>query len=410
MKWKIKLMVGCLLLFCSFSYGQMGQYNYKRTLAAAHDQWHIIVLPDDFFGKAAADLSDIRIFGITKNNDTITAPYILQVAAEKIIENDVGFKLINQAKKNNGYYFTFALAGEKTINQIKLDFQNQNFDWHIKLEGSQNQHEWFTVADNYRILSIKNKSTNYQFTTLAFPDASYQYFRLFVSSNSKPELETAKISAEGITPGKYRTYAINDVKTIEEKQQHETITTIDLSLPVPVSYLKIYVRDTIDYYRPVTIKYLADSVKTEKGWMYTYRPLISATLNSIEKNEFKFNGMVLKKLQLVVENQDNQPLKIDSFQVKGFEYSLLARFTGAATYYLVYGNNNATKPDYDIERFTDKIPAVVTALALGTAQPVQKENTPVTAPFFQNKMWLWSIMVIIIFILGWFSVSMMRKA
>jgi hypothetical protein len=410
MKWKIKLMPAFLLLFCSFSYGQMGQYNYKRTVESAPGQWHKIILPDDIFGKITADFSDVRIFGITKNNDTITAPYILQVAVEKIVGSDINFKLINQSKNNKGYYFTFELTEEKTINQFKLDFNRENFDWRINIEGSQDQREWFTVAKDYRILSIKNKLTHYQFTTVVFPDARYRYFRLFVSSNSKPELVTAKISAEGITAGKYRTYAINEVKTSEDKREHETIITIDLSLPVPVSYLKIYVRDTIDYYRPVTLKYLVDSVKTEKGWMYNYSTLTSATLNSIEKNELKFNGMILKKLQLVIKNQDNQPLKIDSIRVKGFEYSLLARFTEPATYYLLYGNNSASKPDYDIDRFADKIPATTTTLALGGEQSIQKENLPGTAPLFQNKMWLWSVMVMIIFILGWFSVRMMRKA
>jgi Protein of unknown function (DUF3999) len=397
------------ILICSGSFGQMGQYSYKRSLAETHDQWHRIILPDDIFGKIAVDFSDIRIIGITKGNDTVAAPYILQIATEKITDSSVDFKLINQSKTDKGYYFTFELPAEKTINQIKLDFSQSNFDWRIKLEGSQNQQEWFTAIDDYRILSIKNELTNYQFTTLAFPQASYHYFRVLVNSNLKPGLLAAKISKEEITEGKYKTYTIKEIKASEEKQNHQTVIDIGLALPVPVCYLKVYVHDKIDYYRPITVKYLADSFKTEKGWMYKYNTVTSGMLNSIEKNEFKFNSTILKRLEFFIENQDNQQLKIDSFEIKGFEYTLMTRFTEPATYYLVYGNNKTSKPNYDIDHFTDKIPPTVTPLKLGKEQVIEKEPALHRAPLFQNKMWLWGIMTVIIIILGWFSVKMMRK-
>jgi len=120
----------------------MAQYHYKRGLAAVHDQWHRIVLPNEIFGKMAADFSDTRIFGITKNNDTLTAPYIVQEAAGKISRSDVDFTLINQSHNGKGYYFTFEIAEQENINHIKLDFSQQNFDWYVQLEGSQDQREW----------------------------------------------------------------------------------------------------------------------------------------------------------------------------------------------------------------------------------------------------------------------------
>ena len=411
MKWRNKIILACLaVLFCSSSFGQMGQYGYKRELETAHEQWQRIVLPNEIFGKLAADLSDIRIFGITKNNDTLTAPFILQEATGKISGSEVDFRLINQSGNAKGYFFTFELPANKTINQVRLDFKQSNFDWRAKLEGSQDQQVWFTVADNYRVLSIKNELTSYQFTTLAFPDASYRYFRLVINSGIKPGLLTAKISKQDTVEGKFITFSIHKTTITEIKPERQTAIDIDLPLPVPVSYLKIFVHDKIDYYRPVTIKYPADSFNTEKGWMYDYSTLTSGTLNSIEKNELKFNSTILKKLEIVIDNQDNQPLRIDSFEVKGYEHSLMTRFTEPASWWLVYGNSKASKPHYDIDRFSDKIPAAVTSLQLGTEQIIPKETSSATRPLFQNKIWLWLIMAVIIVILGGFSLRMMRKA
>ncbi len=85
MKLIIKPSTLLLLLVCSYSYGQIEQYNYKRELIGVSDQWHKVILTDEIFGKVSGNLSDIRIFGITANNDTIETPYLLRLTSEKLI-------------------------------------------------------------------------------------------------------------------------------------------------------------------------------------------------------------------------------------------------------------------------------------------------------------------------------------
>ena len=75
---------------------------------------------------------------------------------------------------------------------------------------------------------------------------------------------------------------------------------------------------------------------------------------------------------------------------------------------LVYGIQKGLKPNYDIDHFTDKIPAVVTELTLGSEQLIEKKAEHKQVPLFQNKLWLWAIMTIIIVILGWFSLRMIK--
>ena len=397
-----------LLLFCSTGYGQIKEYSYKRKLTGIKDQWHIVALPNEIFKRVSNDLSDMRVFGLTKSNDTLEAPYILKLASEKISEKEVSFNLINQSKVSNGYYFTFEVPVETSVNQINLDFKEQNFDWKLTLEGSQNQQQWFSIIEDYRILSIKNEQTDYQFTKVKFPYSKYRYFRLFINSTKSPELIKAKLSLNQINEGKFREYSINSVID-EEKQNKQTIINIDLSSNVPVSKLTISVKNKYDYYRPVNITYLLDSFKTEKGWKYNYATLTSGTLSSIEKNEFKFNSTILKKLKIIIENQDNEPLQVDSFSVKGYIHEIVARFNTPGTYYLTYGNSKAEKPNYDIARFSDKIPKNLTALKLDDEQLIGKGTIKQTGPLFENKIWLWIIMALTIMVLGWFSLKMIEQ-
>jgi hypothetical protein len=407
---RLTKLIGILLLCkCSISFAQIEQYNFKRELKGISEQWHKIILPDEFFGKVANDFSDIRIFGITKDKDTIETPYLLRTASERISTTDIVFKTLNLSYLNEAYFVTFEVPTTEAINQIKLDFKQQNFDWQVTLEGSQNQADWFTIIENYRILSIKNETTDFQFTELRFPSSKYLFFRLRINSKDKPELNAAKIAQHQIADGKYRNYEVRKFNIKENKEAKQTEIDIDLQMHVPVSHIKIDVKDSFDYYRPVTIKYLTDSIKTEQGWRYNFRTLTAKTLNSLEKNEFMFNSTSLQRLKILIHNQDNQPLSIDKVQVRGYEHELVARFTEPAAYFLTYGNSNAVQPNYDINRFTSKVPEALNALELGNEMTIPKEKEAEIEPLFKNKTWLWIIMGLIIVTLGWFSVKMMRK-
>ncbi len=398
-----------LLLFGSAS-AQMQQYAYKRELKGVRDQWHKIILPDDMFGKTTSDLSDIRLFGVTSNNDTISAPFLLQVAAAKTTLVEISFWMINESGNRKGWYYTFESPVQQTINRIKLNFSQANFDWRVMLEGSQDQRSWFTIADNYRILSIRNNLTDYQFTTLAFPDARYRYFRLRLNSDEKPVFLNAGLFRQETTMGKARNYAIVHTVITEDAMQHQTKINIELPSPVPVNSLTLPIKDSFDYYRPFSIRYLADSFKTEKGWSYEYRDIVSGTLSSVEKKELLFSSTILSRLELKIDNGDNRPLQIGSCEIKGDEYYLLARFTEPAkSWWLVYGNSQALRPRYDIELFADKIPPTVVALLPAEEHAIQSPAPQAGVELFQNKRWLWTLMFIIILVIGWFTLKMMRK-
>lgn len=407
---KIKSYILILLLLSSFSYGQVEKYDYKRELIDISEQWHNLVLPNEIYGKISQNLSDIRIYGITRSNDTIEAPYLIRKAADEISNKEVAFKMLNTSHNDNGYYFTFEVPTKESINQIKLDFKQTNFDWKLKLEGSQNQQEWFTVSDSSRILSIKNKTIDFKFTKLTFPSSKYRFFRIIIDSKDKPTLISASVSQHKLKKGTYRDYLIKNINIEENKKFKQTEIEIELPRAVPVSYINLNISDSFDYCRPITIQYLRDSSKTKEGWKYRYSTLTSSNLNSIEKNEFKFNSTTTKNLKIIIHNNDNQPLAVNSIQAKGYVHKLTVRFTKPANYFLVYGRKNTRKPYYDIERFMDKIPTKMTAIQLGQEIVIEKDAVQVVEPLFQNKYWLWLIMAVIILVLGWFTLNMLRKS
>jgi len=407
---KTNICVAILLMASSLQAGgQVSDYNFRRDLVGLSDTWHKLEIPNEMFGKMNPGLSDLRIFGITENKDTIEAPYVLHIATDRNIRQEINTELINQSTGENGYYYTFKIAAENPVNHLDLKFKQQNFDWNVSIEGSQDQQEWYTIITDYRILSIKNENTDYAFTDVKFPDCKYRYLRLLIRANETPELITAKLTEKKLIPGKCRKYNIDEMEIEEKTNLRQTVVQISFPSAVPVSYLKVNIIDTFDFYRPVSIEYLSDSIKTDKGWKYIFRQLTSGTISSLEANEFKFKSTLTKALKLIIQNDNNTPLKLDSVEAKGNIHELKIRFTQTADYFLVYGSPQARRPVYDIANFPERIPDKLTEISVGNEQEILTDSKPDTRPLFMSKYWLWAILVFVILMLGWFSVRMMRK-
>jgi hypothetical protein len=415
MNMKIRTCITFLLLIASqLLLAQMKDYGYKRALTISENKWYSITLADDVFEKISPDFSDLRIFGITstefKKNDTVEAPYIIKISEGERIQNEIAFKLVNESKNDKGYYFTFETPSKSDVNQLKLNFRQENFDWHLTLEGSPNQQEWFSILDDYRILSIKNEATDFKFTTVNFPASNYKYYRIALKTDVKPSLLNATLLLNEIKGSSFRNHLLLSNQIKEEKKNKQTVLSFSLPSVVPVADLKINVHDKFDYYRTITIEYLNDSIKTQQGWIYNYNTLVSGTLNSLDKNIFKFSSTFLKKIKITIDNQDNQPLHIDSILLRSFVYQLYTRINVPADYYLVYGNKQASKPAYDLDHFTDKIPNELSSLKLGPEIAIEKAEVQKTRALIENKAWLWALMIVLIIVLGVFSFKLMKKS
>ena len=199
---KIKLLILIGLFFGSNLFGQIEQYNYKSQLNGINSQWHLLSIPDKVFQNVSEDLNDIRIFGITPEQDTIEAPYLLRRMKEKVSNKEVDFKVINRSKNDDGYFFTFEIKEAVPINQIVLNFTQRNFDWLATLEGSQDQKKWFTIKKDYRLVSIKNKFTDYKFSNITFADSKYRYFRVKIKSEVEPILNSYRVTLRKVVEGK----------------------------------------------------------------------------------------------------------------------------------------------------------------------------------------------------------------
>ncbi len=407
MKHPISFILFFLLCINSAVVAQNDTYKFIRKLDNIKQGWQGILLPDEIFGRLNPDFSDIRIIGITDNGDTIIAPYILRIKSDELKERELSFKTINESGTDDGFYFTFDISSDNPVNTIIPEFKQENFDWRIKIEGSQDLRNWFTLTNDYRIVRVNNKHMDFSFTRIDIPDSRFRYFRLFIPGKIRPELESLKILFKELRKGDYRTYKARMENAEADKVHKSQITDISLEMPIPVSLLKIRVADSIDYHRPVEISWLADSIKTEQGWRYQYLPLFNGHLSSIDSSRFRFPEVIAKKFRITISNGDNQQLKIDSVLLQSCVHELAVRISGDAKYFLLYGNMQAGKPDYDLQQFSERIPENPALLMPGPEQTVYAINNNEPKP--QSKLWLWLVLITTTVLIGWFTLKMIKN-
>lgn len=413
---KIKLIVFIVVLGLQFNgYSQEG-FLYKRKINIKKDtlKWSSVEIPDDIYDKVKPDLSDIRIFSFTEN-DTVEVPYLLKIEPNFYFSNRLDGKIINKSSSDSKFYFTIEIyETNRVLNTIDLSFDNENFDWKIDLQGSYNQNEWFTILEDYRILAIKNAETDYRFEKLVFEDSKYKFYRISIETNQEPKLKDFFLYGE-IQNEKnlFRTLSIKDFSSKNDKKNKQTIIEFSLKNKLPVHSLKLNVNDEFLYHRPIVIEYLSDSTKTEKGWIKHYKHFSSGIISSKEKTDFVcYTSLkyIVKDFRIIIDNQDNIPLSLNSVDINLLDHRLIFDRLAQTDLYLYYGNTESYKPLYDIEKYRSFLneTEIKPNTTLLDEILISKDET-VQKPLFENKLWLWGMMILMIVILGYFSLKMISK-
>lgn len=385
--------------------GQGNDFEYRRSLTGIYKTWHIIELPDSMYDRLNDDLSDIRILSISET-DTVEAAYELQRFDKKRIRREIDFEVLNQAKIEDSFYFTFRVPQELDLNEIKLSFGEDNFDWKVGLEGSLDQIKWFQVLENYRIVGIKNETTSYSFTDLHFPTSRYIYYRIKIESIVDPKFQKAVLFNTSHHEGISKDYSIREIQLKEESKT--TIIDIELNNSVPISKVRLEPSVNFDFYRNIIIEYLVDSLETENGTFYNFSTLQSSTLSSVSPCEFEFDQTITNHLRLTIDNQDNEPVEFAFIRVSGRPFQLLSRFNSEGVYHLYYGNKTMGFPSYDISHFKQDDLNYLTGLSVGPEEKLASGVKGGSPYKLENNLWLWSVLVIIMIVLGYFSLKMFR--
>jgi hypothetical protein len=396
-----------LLLIPFFTFSQ--HFKYKKPINTPTKGWYEIVLDKDVYLHASKDLSDLRILGVNANGDTIEAPYILENYVDLANSSTISIKPFNLVTNERGYYATFKVPEKEFIAQCELLFDNNNYDWLIQLEGSNDEQSWFTITDKQRIIKIENEQIHFNHCRLQFEPTNYSYYRIWVKSPSeKPKLASVSITTSQPKQAKISTYSIKPKFKLTEKNK-STYIEVKLPSPIPVNSLSISFQEDFDFYRPATIYYgSVDSTLSDEGIVEHFEKETSAIFTSTNRVPIQLEQTITDRILISIENQDNMPLHIGSLTIIALNYKLITRISKSSNYSLYYGDNNLYFPQYDIVQFKESIPTKLNSTTLSKEESIEQEKIPIgNKPV--SKIWLWALMFVLIGVMFFFSIKMLKK-
>ena len=400
-----------LLLFSISGFAQIDNYTYKRKLnAVTKENYYTIPLSPEITAHTKSNFNDFRLYTIT-NEDTTEIPYLLEMKGDKTEQSSVLFELINNVSNQKCCSFvTFKLNKKQVINTIHLDVLESNFDKIITIEGSNDNKEWFTIKEHLRIVGFDNNLTHFRSTVLQFPAAEYMYYRIKLDDDAskKITISNASVFENKTTKGNYSELLIKNKAQAENDKEKTTETIIELNDNHWLSYLTIDAENKTDYYRNINIYSSNGTYNTEKGIKETWKLISSGVISSKFDNTFSLNGNRSKRLKIEVENYNDSPVLLNQLKVFSEKSSLITKLPVCEYIYMCYGKENDNAPIYDMVHFKDKIPTSLSEIAYSSEQ-VKIVSIEKKSPFIENKKWLWIAMGAVILIIGYFSLTMLKK-
>lgn len=393
-----------LLVLVLLAYTGHAQFSYRRPLQEVSSEgWYRIPLTNDLLGKLNSSFTDIRLYHL-EGADTAEVPYLLRVSNDVIRTQPAELTPFNISYKGTQLFFTIKLQSGQLVNSAVFNFKQPNYDARITVEGSNDQKEWFTVAEDARLLSLQEGAIRYQYNTVYFPSSGYSYIRFTVKNDSLLTLGSVLFSNKLLQPGTYSTIPASFTR--KETTAKETELIVSFPGKALLSKLIIEAEPGQRFYRSLQIEEITDSVKTDKGWQYQYNHLHTGTFTSFRQDTLILDPRMVSKLRITIANQDNEPVMIKSVTGHSPEVILVASLK-PGKHHVLYSNKDIGPPQYDLAHFEKEIPTNLPSLTMEEEIADSPTIEDGSKAWFENKFWLWGILLVIILLIGVATIRMM---
>ncbi len=333
---------------CCLAIPGQTQPAYRGPLGPVQQTgYHKIMITPDIAGKSNAGLSDLRIL----SEDGKQVPYILkredpsfdgkEIRAFPVIadiKNDSISELILEAVTAQSSY--------KEEHSLALVIKNADALRQAGISGSNDGSNWYAMIDNIVLGNNTGGGKGEYLQLVSLPSNGYRYLKISIFNRGFPPLDitNAGIVLNRYIQGKYEALP-PPVIVQKDSADRKTYVTLSFRERYPVSKLKLEVSGAILYKRKTRIY-------DEEG-----RPLGEISLTP-ETDSLLLPGRKEKVIRIVIENNDDAPLKIHNAAAWQLQQYVIAGLTAGKRYFIETGNEKAMPPVYDLPFFSDKITLV----------------------------------------------------
>ena len=381
------------------------QYGFSQTVWKAElpvveksDYYHV-----DFNQELIG--AGLKYLKIVDENDNEIPYFIRSSDPIKEISNFECFDLKNNTVKDSLNIIVVNNEKVENLNRFCIILQQAETRKYALVRGSNDLKQWYIVRENTRVSEFTQQTKeNTEMLIIDFPQGNYKYYEIRLWNDQKSPLEVLKVGKIK-NSNIYGNFTAIDPGKLEIKHNSQNKNT-SLSFPelkhtYCINKIELGIKNKPDYYRRAI---LIDSLSYSNERFY----LSSKNENTLLINDFFFTPQTF----IIIENQNNPPLIIDSVKIYGLcRYACLYLEAGKK-YRLLLNSKKPISTAYDIEYFRNEIPANIAVLQVNNLQDsvMPEEIIPKRKlTLIERPLFLWSVLTIVGAFLVFICVRMIKE-
>jgi len=420
----VMLLAGMVSNVSAFDLTQW-KYQAAVTVEDGTGEYCRLTLTPDIYNAARDDLGDVRLVG----TDGEQIPYVL--AKPKDITKRQNYRpvVINRSTGADKTAMITLDFGKQVIkNSVEVETGGNNFRRAVKVEGSNDNIEFFTLVEHAYVFAV---SFDRRFEQIDMPPNDYRYLRITIlpmaTEEQSPVIDEVRAFKIGESFTERQAVEMAPIEHSEDEKNNSSIYIYDLAYcRLPVSEIELDIADD-SFYRYVSVagrdaekrKVKIDSEDNRQRFKEVevrWERIINDTIyRYIAADGKKHERLILRipsgrrvyrYIRITISNYDDRPVVVNSASSNMIAHKIVFENKDNAVPILYVGSESAMAPRYDLERRLSNPLQVKTGMAklsgiTGNLLFGQAEQKPV-AWTEKHKVLLLIVMVIVALVLGGF--------
>jgi hypothetical protein len=344
---RLRIKISCLLILTGWAirpaFAQQ-KFHYKTAVHKVDSNgFYSILLQPGLTGKCQPGLADMRLM----DERGKPVPYLLGNALP--VKVALSYQELPHllAVAPNDSLTSFIVANKQglSVDRLWIKMRNTTVNRTVNVLGSDDLQHWFAIKEHIALQGVDTSKTGTFEELVTLPASTYQYFKIEVNDKNRAPIKIIQAGIYINQTTKPAYIPVPQASLISKQRADTSLFTMSFKEPYRIDRLHLQITGT-KYYRRKLLVYAVGG--KEKEWL-------KDTIISSAGNGDIYVSAKVSKLLLIVLNEDNQPLAVQSAQAYQLKQLLVAYLDKQHQYQIWFGNKNANAPQYDLQFFTDSI-------------------------------------------------------
>ncbi|MCW3124830.1 MAG: hypothetical protein JWO03_488 [Bacteroidetes bacterium] len=375
------------------------RYQWQSKLSGVNGEgFYRVLLRPDITSRSTHLYSDLRIVDSAGHY----VPYLIK--SEAPVSQSQDFQAFNFSTHADSLFrIDIENPTGRMCEELRLTLRNTDIGKGAEMTGSDDGKTWYDLTDII-IHPGRSLAADTFDQVISLPPVKYHHLRISIRMVHALPVNVLRIGAYEAfsTEGTYSTI-LQPTKTILDSAK-TTYITLRYDAPYEFDKLLFHIDGPKLYHRSAHI-YSRDTT----GLLL----LTECTLSSNAHNAINISAKT-REFRIEIENQDNPPLQINTIGALQLNRYAIMYLDADRNYFLVFGNQKATLPTYDLHYFEDSL-SIHKPKDLAAASIISNTIIPGTTPVTHaeakglKSYWLWPVLIVVLGILLFFTFRMGRE-